>query len=57
MPFGQFKQLAARGIGAFGVQGYDTVHRLLRAVRDAVRVPLDQFGVRNFYLTVLFRVS
>lgn len=24
---------------------------------DAVRVPLDQFGVRNFYLTVLFRVG
>lgn len=24
---------------------------------DAVRLPLDQFGVRNFYLTVLFRVS
>ncbi|MCL4788327.1 MAG: DnaJ domain-containing protein [Verrucomicrobia bacterium] len=24
---------------------------------DAVRLPLDRFGVRNFYLTVLFRVS
>ncbi|NWF86152.1 MAG: DnaJ domain-containing protein [Bryobacteraceae bacterium] len=24
---------------------------------DAVRVPLDRFGVRNFYLTVLFRVG
>jgi len=24
---------------------------------DAVRMPLDRFGVRNFYLTVLFRVG
>jgi len=24
---------------------------------DAVRMPLDRFGVRNFYLTILFRVG